>query len=142
MDKAIEKSVRVGVAVILIREGKILLGERIGSHGSHTWATPGGHLEFGESVGACAKREVLEETGLEVSDMVELGFTNDVFEAEEKHYITLFVLANSKQGEVQNLEPHKCLSWQWFSLDSLPENLFLSLKNFLASQDVKTRFTV
>ena len=31
--------VRVGVAVVIIRDGKILLGERIGSHGANTWAT-------------------------------------------------------------------------------------------------------
>ncbi len=43
---------------------EILLGQRKGAHGAGTWATPGGHLEFGESVKACATRELLEETGL------------------------------------------------------------------------------
>lgn len=33
------KEVRVGVAAVVLREGRILLGERIGSHGAHTWAT-------------------------------------------------------------------------------------------------------
>mgnify|MGYP000485579306 FL=1 len=80
--------VRVGVAVIIMRQNTILLGERIGAHGANTWATPGGHLEFGESVEQCAIREVFEETGLNISQITKLDFTNDIFSAEKKHYIT------------------------------------------------------
>ncbi|MCO7187019.1 MULTISPECIES: NUDIX hydrolase [unclassified Pseudoalteromonas] len=123
--------VRVGVAVVIKRQGKILLGERIGSHGAHTWATPGGHLEMGESVEQCARREVLEETGLTLAQVTKLDYTNDVFESDGKHYITLFVTGECVNGEPQLLEPGKCLQWRWFSPDSLPEPLFLSLQNLL-----------
>lgn len=51
---------------------------------------PGGHLEYGESFAECAKREVLEETGLEVGNVEFLVATNDVF-GEGKHYVTVFV---------------------------------------------------
>lgn len=51
---------------------------------------PGGHLEYGESFAECAKREVLEETGLEVGNVKFLAATNDVF-GEGKHYVTIFV---------------------------------------------------
>ena len=91
--------VRVGVAAVIFREGRILLGERIGSHGANTWATPGGHLEIGESIEECAQRETLEETGLEVGSFKKLGFTNDIFEKEGKHYVTLYVVASSSSGE-------------------------------------------
>lgn len=123
--------VRVGVAVVIIRDGKILLGERIGSHGANTWATPGGHLEMGEEIAACAIRETLEETGLKVSDVSQLGFSNDVFNPLNKHYVTLYVVANDVEGEPKIMEPNKCLGWQWFALDELPKPLFLSLENFL-----------
>ena len=62
--------VRVGVAVIIKHQNTILLGERIGAHGANTWATPGGHLEFGESVEQCAIREVFEETGLKLLSLI------------------------------------------------------------------------
>jgi 8-oxo-dGTP diphosphatase len=123
--------VRVGVAVVIIRDGKILLGERIGSHGANTWATPGGHLEMGEEIATCAIRETLEETGLKVSDVSQLGFSNDVFNPLNKHYVTLYVVANGVEGEPKIMEPNKCLGWQWFGLDELPNPLFLSLENFL-----------
>ncbi|MEI5637852.1 MULTISPECIES: nucleotide triphosphate diphosphatase NUDT15 [unclassified Pseudoalteromonas] len=126
------EAVRVGVAVVIIREQKILLGERIGAHGANTWATPGGHLEFGEEIAECAKREVQEETGLTVTEVTRLGFSNDIFAAENKHYITLFVAAKVASGEAQVLEPNKCLHWRWFDLAQLPQPLFLSLANFLA----------
>ncbi|BBL90510.1 NUDIX domain-containing protein [Vibrio rotiferianus] len=125
------KEVRVGVAAIILRDGAILLGERIGSHGANTWATPGGHLELGESIEECAKREVLEETGLVVDSIEKLTFTNDIFEKEDKHYVTLFVIAACDSGEPQVTEPDKCKQWQWFELNNLPEPLFLPLGNLL-----------
>ncbi|WP_052878369.1 nucleotide triphosphate diphosphatase NUDT15 [Vibrio coralliirubri] len=126
------QEVRVGVAAVILREGRVLLGERIGSHGAHTWATPGGHLEWSESIEECAKRETLEETGLVVSGFEKLSFTNDIFEKENKHYITLFVVASDVSGEPQVTEPDKCKQWKWFKLDELPEPLFLPLTNLLS----------
>lgn len=60
-------SMGVGVCVIVLspsHPGCVLVGQRIGSDGPGTWAFPGGHLEFGESLTACAERELEEETGL------------------------------------------------------------------------------
>jgi len=123
--------VRIGVAVVVFRDNQILLGERIGAHGANTWATPGGHLEVGESIEECAKREGLEETGLNLNSFEKIGFTNDIFEAENKHYVTLFVIAHDSNGEVEVKEPNKCKQWKWFDLNNLPKPLFLPLTNFL-----------
>jgi len=127
----VSQTVRVGVGVILIRDHKILLGERIGSHGANTWSTPGGHLEIGESIEACAIRETLEETGLVVNSVQKFAFTNDVFESEEKHYVTLFVTTSDFTGEPKLTEPDKCKQWQWFELNDLPHPLFLPIQNLL-----------
>ena len=62
-----------------MKKGKILLGQRKNAHGEGTWAFPGGHLEFGESLEACAAREVLEETGLVLNDVRKYGFADDIF---------------------------------------------------------------
>lgn len=113
---------RVGVGVIVIRHGLILLGLRQGSHGSGTWALPGGHLEFGETVEECAMREVREETGLEIHDLSAGPYANDLFEG--KHYVTLFVVAHSPDGEPRLMEPEKCSQWQWFHWSDLPQPLF------------------
>lgn len=130
------QTVRVGVGVILIRDNKILLGERMGSHGANTWSPPGGHLEFGENIETCAIRETEEETGLIISSVEKLAFTNDFFEKEEKHYVTLFVTASDITGEPHVTEPDKCKQWQWFELNALPQPLFLPLQNLLKEQAI------
>ena len=118
---------RVGVGVIVVRDGLVLLGQRKGSHGAGTWALPGGHLEYGESVEQCAGREVREETGLELLSVRSGPYTSDVFTLEARHYVTLFVVALASNGEAQVLEPTKCSQWQWFRWAALPEPLFQPL---------------
>ncbi len=124
-----QKIPKVGVGVIVRREGRILLGKRKGSHGENTWAPPGGHLEFMESVEECARRETLEETGIELGNIDVHVFTNDLFEDENKHYITLFAVGDWKFGDSQVLEPEKCEIWDWFDWNELPEPLFLPITN-------------
>ena len=136
--------VRVGVGVCVRRasDGKILVGERHGSHGAGKVAFPGGHLEMGESWDACARREVEEETGLLLPKPTKhIATTNDPMPADAKHYITIFMLAAAPENlEPQNLEPHKCKGWVWMSwqeLKALPkEKLFVSLSHFLAENPV------
>ena len=124
---------KVGVGVYVVRDGKFLMGERQGAHGANTWCPPGGHLEYGESWEECARRETLEETGLAVENVRFLGLTNDVFE-EEKHYITIAMVADWVDGEPELCEPDKCLGWKWVDLSTLPERLFLPVENLLRSE--------
>jgi 8-oxo-dGTP diphosphatase len=120
---------QIGVAIIVSKDSKVLLGRRKNSHGSGTWAFPGGHLEFNESIVNCAKRELFEETGLQIRN-IRLGpYTNDIFIAERKHYITLFVIAEYHSGELKVKEPKKCEKWEWFPWSQLPEPKFLPIRN-------------
>lgn len=121
----------VGVGVVVHRDGKILLGRRRASHGAGCWSLPGGHLEFGETPQACAYREVLEETGLRLSFVQDGPWVNSVFEHEQKHYITIFMLADAPDGEPQRREPDKCDGWQWFAPGDLPTPLFLPLTQLI-----------
>lgn len=125
---------RIGVGVLIFRDGKILLGRRLGSHGEGDWSAPGGHLEFGETPQQCAAREVREETGLILGTTTQGPFTNDFFHAEQKHYVTLFVLAYAASGTPQRCEPEKCAGWQWFDPADLPQPLFAPLRSLLAQE--------
>ena len=123
---------RVGVGVIVLRGGQVLLGKRKGSHGAGTWALPGGHLEFGESVETCAARETREETGLHVEVFARGPYTNDVMPNEGKHYVTVFVLARAEHGTPAVMEPEKCDGWSWFHWSALPGNLFQPLQSLVS----------
>ena len=50
MPKIMDKRPLIGIAVMVVKEDRVLLGKRKNSHGSGTWAFPGGHLEFNESI--------------------------------------------------------------------------------------------
>ena len=125
---------RVGVGVIIRRDYYlVLLGKRKNAHGDGTWSFPGGHLNFFETLEKCAKREVREETGLEI-DVVDWDgcvATNDLFEEENKHYLTAYVRANYIGGTPRVMEPEKCEIWKWFSWNSLPNPLFLPIQNLI-----------
>lgn len=124
---------RIGVAVIVWRDNRVLLGQRLGAHGAGTWATPGGHLDFGESIEACAQRELAEETGLRASAFKPGPFTNNVAASKGLHYVTLFMVARGVSGEPQRLEPGKCAGWEWFGWSALPSPLFAPLASLQQS---------
>lgn len=127
----IDKHTRVGVAVLVRKDEKILFGKRIYEHGQNTWAPPGGHLEYLENPIDCARREVREECGITIKNIKFTTITNDIFEDTNKHYITLYYIADYKSGDLQTKEPHKCERWEWFEWNKLPHPLFLCIENLL-----------
>ena len=112
----------VGVGVIIIRDGKILLAERKGSHGENTWASAGGHLEFGETLEECAKREAFEEFGIHVQRMTFLCVSNIV--AYDRHYIDVEFLGDLGIQIPKIQEQDSFANLQWVSLSELPSPLF------------------
>jgi len=124
---------RVGVGVVVVRDGLVLLGERRGAHGAGSWALPGGHLEHGETVETCARRELVEETGLSGGVLSRGPWVSNVFAAEGLHYVTVFIVAHDPEGEVVVREPTKCARWAWFPWDALPTPLFAPLATLRAT---------
>lgn len=121
---------KVGIGVLVVKDGKILLGERLSSHGSGTHMIPGGHLEFGETFEQTALREAEEETGLKnltVKGVVSIG--NDI--AYDKHYVSIGVLTHWTEGEPYAAEPDKSGNWQWYDPHNLPDNIFLPSKKVI-----------
>lgn len=124
----------VGVAVIIARNGRVLLLKRKGSHGEGTWAPPGGHLEFGESLAECAVRETLEETGIVIRDVQFVAITNDVFESEQKHYVTVWMEGTYTSGQATAAYPERVDDVAWASWNALPQPLFLPFQNLLCGK--------
>lgn len=110
--------VKVGVGVVIVRDNKVLLGLRQGSHGAGTWSCPGGHVEFGETIAECSARETLEETNAELHLYAEFFDWNQKIWDNEKHYVTIYSLGTIN-GDPVVCEPHKCQEWRWFTASEL-----------------------
>lgn len=121
-----QQQVRVGVGV-LVKDpkftGKVFAGKRKGSHGAGTLALPGGHLEMLETWHECAQREVQEEMGIDIHNVAFGHVTNDPMEAEGKHYVTIFMVAEFVDNDATpiNCEPHKCEGWDSYTWEELQQ---------------------
>jgi len=134
---------KIGVGVLLLKEGKVLLGLRHPDpkkaksdlHGEGTWTLPGGKVEFKENLRDTAFREVFEETGIKIQkeSLEIISISDDIL--DDVHYVTVGFLAKSFEGKPQVREPEKIIKWGWFSFESLPAPLFFPsariIKNFL-----------
>ncbi|MDO8740650.1 MAG: NUDIX hydrolase [Candidatus Woesearchaeota archaeon] len=122
---------KIGVGVIVIKDNKVLLGRRKNAHGQGSWCFPGGHLEFNEQIEDCARREVQEETGINIKNIRIGTVTDDIFKKEGKHYVTVFVVSEYAFGEVRIMEPENLEKWGWFEWGKLPQPLFMPIQNLL-----------
>ena len=118
-----EQKPEVGVGVMILKDGKVLLGKRRGSHGEGEYSFPGGHLEYMESFEACAKRETKEECGIDIQN-IRFQLLSNVTKYAPKHYVHTGLIADWNSGEPEVLEPEKCESWDWYEIDKLPEPIF------------------
>jgi hypothetical protein len=75
----LEASPLRGVGVLLMREGRLLVGERLSGHATGTWSIPGGKPEADESDEACGRRDLLEEAGVVRSAPRVVAETVDTF---------------------------------------------------------------
>jgi 8-oxo-dGTP diphosphatase len=83
-----------------------------------------------ESFEECAKREVLEEAGIEIENVRFLSLSNSKQYAP-KHFVNIGLLADWKSGEAKVMEPEKCESWNWYELDNFPSNLYATVHLYI-----------
>lgn len=120
----------IGVGVMVLKDDKILLGLRNPDkvkasselNGQGTWTMPGGKVEFMETLVDAAKRELMEETGIEAASLQLLCISDDM--TDTAHYVTVGFIAKEFSGEPMAIEPETILEWKWFDLDNLPNNLY------------------
>ncbi|MFZ7101678.1 MAG: nucleotide triphosphate diphosphatase NUDT15 [Peptococcaceae bacterium] len=120
----------LSVAVVFLKENKYLFGRRHPDiSGGNYWCLPMGKLDRGEALLECAKREVLEETGLDVEELLPVALANVVL--EDSHYLTLGFLAVKWQGVPQITAPREMTEWQWFYYDEIPGPIFKPSKEII-----------
>lgn len=136
-------NVWVGFWVMILRDGKVLLGQRHVDpikasselHGEWTRTMPGGKMQFHESFEDSCYRETLEETWLHIdkNTIKIISITNDM--VPDKHFVTIGFLSQDVQGEPQVMEPDEITQRKRFDLHDLPQPLFFPsakvIKNYL-----------
>lgn len=92
-------------------EDKVLLVNRPSKRGFPGWIGPGGKVEFPESLTEGAIREVWEETGLRVKDLVYKGLDEFVDPKQNFRYMVFNYVATSYEGELLADPPEGELAW-------------------------------
>ena len=94
------------------------------------YVVPGGHIEIGEEMEEALRREIREETGLEVCDIKLIGLQEAIFpefHVKSKHFIYIDYVCRALPGEVKLNEESEEYIWT-----TLPEALVLPLETFTA----------
>ncbi|HXP74387.1 MAG TPA: NUDIX hydrolase [Stellaceae bacterium] len=109
----------LGCLAVVRRGSRILLAERSVPPGVGKWGFPGGAQELGETVHACARRELSEETGILAEPVAALTVL-DVIRPDEAgrvktHFALVCVLLDWREGEGEPIED--ALRLGWFTLE-------------------------
>lgn len=134
-----EHEVGVGTGVMIMRDGKVLLGRRhsdakkAGSalHGEGQWTLPGGKVHFGERLDECARRETEEETDMKPGSMSIVSISDDI--VSDAHFVTIGFLCADFQGEPEVREPEKIVEWRWFEPTELPSPMYVPSEKVIRS---------
>ena len=108
---------------ILYDEDKGILLEKRSDNGQ--WCVPGGALELGEDQIAGLKREVKEETNLDISDPELLTVRANVHmvypNKDEVYYTDIVYIVKSFSGELK--PDRESVELRWFQINDLPDNI-------------------
>lgn len=121
-------SVFCAVYCLLYKEGKILMYRRANTGWEDgKYGVPAGHLEKDENILEAAKRELMEETGLnvEIKDL-ELVLTGQ--RKSNNEYIDIFFIVKKYSGNPGFTEENKSDDMIWADPDNLPENTLDMIK--------------
>ena len=83
------------------------------------------------------KREVKEETDLDIDDIHFITSKSNTYPSLDIHFVTSFFVAKKHSGEPKVMEMDKCFKWKWFDINELPELMFLSIKEVVSENHNK-----
>lgn len=108
-------TLQVGVKIFLRNnEGKYLLVKRSGEKYQHIagmWDIPGGRIEPGTTLLENLKREVIEETQLEIAEEPVLIFAQDIMKEYEKHIVRLTYKGEASGTPILDTSEHTEFMW-------------------------------
>jgi len=114
--------------VYLLRAGSggdevlLQLRQNTGYMDAHWAAAAAGHVERAETAYDAARREALEEIGVEPGDLAFLTSMQRTQHADPiDERVDFFFACRSWTGEPRIVEPAKCAALEWFALDDLPD---------------------
>ncbi len=114
-----------------MKDGKVLYSKRKGAHGEGEFSFLGGHLEYMESFEDCARREAMEECGIEIEN-IRFLCVSGLKKYPPNHYVDIGLLVDWKSGVPTITEPDKFASeWMWTEVENLPEPLFGPIYNYI-----------
>lgn len=111
------------VGVMIFKEGKVLMGKRRGRHGDGEYSFTGGHLEYLDSFENCAKKETLEEAGIQIKNIKFLCLAN-YSKHVDRQDILVGIMAEWESGELKDSSEERIGEWAWYDLNNLPSPLF------------------
>ena len=94
------KNPALAVDAVIVKNGKIVLIKRKEEPFQGYYALPGGFVEYGETVEAALRREVLEETGLVVEVSSLIGIYSDPHRDPRGHVVSAAFAAVIVSGEL------------------------------------------
>lgn len=103
--------------VIIEENGQVLLGMKKRGFGAGRWNGFGGKIEGEESLIEAAKRETLEEAGVEVTKLIEVGIIDFEFVGNPEILEVHIFKALKWQGEPRETEEMKP---KWFDIAEIP----------------------
>ncbi len=127
------KQPRLGCGVVVLRDGKLLLIQRLKAPEAGSWGLPGGKIDWMEPAEHAAARELLEETGLTAGPLSLLCAADHIDPAEDEHWLAPVFLSLEAVGEPVLLEPSKHAALGWFNPADPPERLTLTARAAIAA---------
>lgn len=139
---SVNNRVAAAVAALVIQNKHLLLGKRIKNGQFIGWQCPGGYLLEGKSIEESARYYCLHKAGIDISDIQTGPYTNNIFphKYEPPHTVTLYLIVRKYQLANEALLQDQEICWRWFSIDDLPEPLFLPLKILCEDNDLSRLF--